>query len=612
MRMLAMAMLALGGWCLAAAPARGELSPASYRVSALCGAPEAGHAGCMGLRLVAREAHAQQPAGAGEPSAIEEETEPPEGSLSPHELLSAYGLASVAAPANRQTVAVIDAYDDPTVEHDLQVFDEEFGLAACTSANECFTKVKVGSPAKNAGWAQEIATDVEVVHGACPSCKVLLVEASSNSYATLEAAEQEAEQRGAQEISNSWGGSEEGTGASAQSGAFDHPGTVITAAAGDAGYLSWDAQESGEIGDVDFPASSPSVVAVGGTRLSVGPGGTWNGESVWNGDGATGGGCSSVFTAPAWQQTVAGFGALGCGSARSVADVAADADPSTGVAVYDSTPVREKGVEYRGWTTIGGTSVAAPFIAATFALAEGARGVEYPAQTLYENFASDPGALHDVAVGSNGACANGFDEETGLAECTLSEEAAACSARAICVAGPGFDGPSGVGTPDGIAAFEPSGASEGDGRDTAITGSKGNQTGELANAGDEGDGPPSANGAGTSSGGSARPRAATLLAGPSLTRAARIALRRGHGRVTRLAFTFLTGGELRVKVTLARETQVDGAKRWVTLPGTLVLNAARGHDSATLKLRGGLASGLYRLTLTPGRGTGRSLVFHAG
>jgi hypothetical protein len=208
------------------------------------------------------------------------------------------------------------------------------------------------------------------------------------------------------------------------------------------------------------------VIAVGGTRLSVNEtNGAWSAETVWNGDGASGGGCSTVFAAQPWQQSVADWSAVGCATGsqakRAVADVSADADPYTGEAIYDSTPVREGNTEYRGWTTIGGTSVASPTIAATFALAGGAgtgaggKAIAYPAQTLYENLAAHPQALHDVVSGSNGACGNGFDAETGLAECSPAEEDGSCSDTAICVARVGYDGPSGVGTPDGIAAFKP-------------------------------------------------------------------------------------------------------------------------------------------------------------
>ncbi len=613
------------------AQADAALSPGAYRVSALCSAPQPGYAGCLGLRLLARQppprpaaqthassgqaASGQAASGQAAGPAVEELEEPIEGSLSPQELLGAYGLAGAPAPAVQQTLAVVDAYDDPTAEQDLGVFDERYGLPACTQGNGCFTKVKLGSPKVNAGWAQEIATDVEVAHSTCPTCKILLVEARSNANGALEEAEREAERREAQEISNSWGGPERGVSVAAeQASPFDHPDTVITAAAGDFGYLNWDAEEGSEIGYVDYPASSPHVVAVGGTRLGLTAQGAWLEESVWDGYGSSGGGCSIVFTAPPWQQGLPSWSSAGCGSGRAVADVSADADPYTGVAIYDSTTVTEKGVEYRGWFTIGGTSVASPFIAGAFALAGGARGsgsgeaVEYPAQTLYENLASHPQDLHDVTSGSNGECPNGFDEETGLAQCTFAEEDASCQARSICLAGPGYDGPSGVGTPDGIAAFELQGSqSEG----SVKSAGAGSGDGEAGSAGDgsgqgaAGTGAPGASPAGAHG----APRVPPVASKLTLTRAAAIALRRARPRVSQVSFAFTLSSSARVKVTLAKQVLAGGRKRWQTLPDSVTIAAVKGRDGARLKAHGALAPGRYRLTLTPVGGHERSLVF---
>jgi hypothetical protein len=468
--------LCLSLLALTPASAHATLSPSAYRVGALCSAPPPGYAGCLGLRLIAKHPHSLRGSRASRLAsgpAVEqiEYKEPWEGSLSPQNVLSAYSLSGLPAPATQQTLALVDAFNDPTAEHDLEVFDKQYGLPACTTANGCFTKVQLRGgalntlPPTNAGWAQEIATDVEVAHGVCQSCKILLVEAHSNSNADLETAEEKAVQLGASEISNSWGGPEQGVSIQEdETNAFNHPGTVITVASGDNGYLDWGLEEASERGFADYPASSPHVVAVGGTRLSRTAGGAWKEETVWNGKGAGGGGCSTVLAAPAWQQNVADWSAVGCGSHRAVADVSADADPYTGVAVYDSTPIREGEVEYRGWVPIGGTSVASPIVASTFALAGGAgtgvggKTVAYPAQTLYENFAANPAALHDVTFGSNGACTKGFDETTGTSNCTLAEEDASCSAKpAICLARSGYDGPTGVGTPHGIAAFESAG-----------------------------------------------------------------------------------------------------------------------------------------------------------
>lgn len=460
----------------AQATQRSTVSPlpaSDYAVRAVCPAPTRGHVGCLALELVPRSSAARAhthplgrprsaPLVAGKAAKV---CEPPKASencygLRPQDLHSAYGLPTTSA--SPQTVALVDAYDDPTAEADLKVYDEEFHLPACTTANGCFTKVNEKGrtsplPEAEGGWAGEISLDIEITHAICQNCHILLVEASDTTYLSLEAAEETAVRLGASEISNSWSGGEPAT----DSSVFDHPGIVITAASGDDGYLNWQSQNLDARGTVGYPASSPHVVAVGGTRLGITDEGAWVGETVWNGDGATGGGCSEHYEAPLWQRSLANWPAVGCGSMRAVADVSADADPYTGVAFYDSTTIVEKeGGEYGpiGWGTVGGTSLASPLIAATFALAGGAGGVEYPAQTLYENELKTPSSLHDVETGSNGECLKSFNYETGLSGCTALEEAeSSCSRRDICLAGPGYDGPSGVGSPDGLAAFQPAG-----------------------------------------------------------------------------------------------------------------------------------------------------------
>jgi hypothetical protein len=413
--------------------------------------------------------------------------------LIPQDLHTAYQLPTSAISA--QTIALVDAYNDPSAEADLATYSQEFGLTECTTANGCFEQVnqdgETGNPpfptsterleaarkgsaaerkeAKEAiGWAVEISLDIETARALCQNCHITLVEATSPSYADLETAEDTAVGLGAGEVSNSWAGPECESGCAPDSAAFNHPGVVIAVAAGDDGYLNW--LEQPRAAYANFPASSPQVVAVGGTRLETGPAGERNGESVWNdggesagvkdGHGAGGGGCSVQFEAQPWQREVADWSSVGCGEKRAVADVSADADPYTGVPVYDSGPgrecetVREKQVVH--WCTYGGTSLASPLIAAAFALAGGANGVQYPAQTLYENAARSPGSLHDVTAGSNGECRSPFDEETRLAGCTSVEEGnSSCAAEAICLARAGYDGPTGVGTPDGIAAFMP-------------------------------------------------------------------------------------------------------------------------------------------------------------
>jgi len=327
----------------------------------------------------------------------------------PAQFRSAYGLPANAA--TRQTIAIVDAYDDPSIASDLNAYSAQFGLPQCTSANPCFQKVNQygqtrSYPRANAGWSLEIALDVEVAHGICPNCKVLLVEASSASLTNLEAAVNEAAKLGANEISNSYGGSE--FSGEKTDTAYKHPGVAITVAAGDNGY-----------GSFGFPAASPYVVAVGGTTLTLDAGGNWADETAWADGGS---GCSSYLTAQAWQTSLANWAASGCGTKRGVADVAADADPSTGAAVYDTTRYNGQA----GWFQVGGTSLSSPLVAGTYALAGNAASTPYPASLAYAHTA----ALHDVAAGSTGSCT------------TL-----------MCVAGAGYDGPSGLGTPSGLGAF---------------------------------------------------------------------------------------------------------------------------------------------------------------
>ena len=476
----------------AAALTISPLPRSDYTVRAVCRAPTSRHAGCLALQLVAQTAQARahtHPIGITRaaraiPSAP---LSPAQGAfgLRPQDLHTAYQLPSSAS--GTQTIALVDSYNDLTAGEDLAAYAKEFGLPECTASDGCFRKVnqsgetgnlpfpqsakeletaRKGSSAARkeaeeaTGWGLEISLDIEMAHAICQTCDILLVESNTPSYEDLEKAERTAALLGAGEISNSWGGSEAGETPELESSSpFEHPGIAITAAAGDNGYLGWDAESKSERGYVDFPASSPHVVAVGGTRLTLGSGSAWSGESVWNGDGAGGGGCSTVFTAQPWQQNVSDWSAVGCATKRAVADVAADADPYTGVAVHYTSPdceyqyeeAKVKHVVY--WCAIGGTSVASPLIASVFALAGGAGGVAYPAQTLYESELKSPASLHDVTVGSNGECSKPFTE-TGLSGCTPAEEAEkSCASKAICLAGSGYDGPTGVGTPDVIAAF---------------------------------------------------------------------------------------------------------------------------------------------------------------
>jgi hypothetical protein len=656
----ALTLPALAGAIALCAPAgaAGAVSPlpaSDYAVHAACAAPAPGAAACLARELVpvtaAARAHTH-PLGTTRttPIAAGRASESAFG-LRPADLHSAYQLPSTSSTP--QTIALVDAYNDPSAEADLEAYDHEFGLPACTAANGCFEQVNQKGEAQHLPfpvdkkaleerealcaskegkwetackrveeakeWAVEISLDVEVSHSICQSCKILLAEASTPAYANLEAAEDTAVSLGASEVSNSWGGEEPTFDAEA----FNHPGIVITASAGDEGYLNWAAPSAVERGFADYPASSPHVVGVGGTRLArLSAGGAWSGETVWSaewsGEGATGGGCSAQFPSQAWQTGVSDWSLVGCREKRAVADVSAEADPYPGVAIYDSQP----GPTGLTWRSVGGTSVASPMIAATFALAGGAQGVPYPARTLYENEARSPGSLHDITSGSNGACSQPFNAAgTG---CTPSEEAASCSSvgTLICLAGSGYDGPSGIGTPDGIGAFEPA-SQAGHMSEGGATG--GGQASTSAPGGTAGGGGGQSGARGASASGASAPAASAagaspilvpVLSGLSLTRRAIAALRGAKPRVSAVAFSFALNVAARVRVVLSRRVRVRAGRHWrrgwATLPGSLTIAAASGPDHGRLRARGALRPGTYRLTLTPAGGVARSLAFRVG
>ena len=318
----------------------------------------------------------------------------------PADLVAAYALPTGGAG---QTIAIVDAFDDPNAESDLAVYRSTFGLPPCTTANGCFRKVNQSGgtkfPRANVGWAEEISLDLDMASAICPSCKILLVEATTNSFANLAAAVDTAARLGATVISNSYGGAEYSAEVTDQAH-FNHPGIAITVSSGDNGF------------GVEFPAASQFVTAVGGTSLRRAANARGFTETVWSGAGS---GCSAFIGKPAWQADA------GC-ARRTVADVAAVADPNTGVSVYDTFRVPGGG----GWLVFGGTSVAAPVIAAVYALTGNASTLNY-AQSAYTH----PASLFDVTSGSNGACGGSY----------------------LCTGIAGYDGPTGNGTPNGTGAF---------------------------------------------------------------------------------------------------------------------------------------------------------------
>jgi subtilase family serine protease len=354
-----------------------------------CGATAAGFARCF-----ARVVDEGKPGPAATPSGY-----------TPGDLQLAYALPSLTAGSG-QTVAIVDAYDDPSAESDLAVYRSQFGLPACTTANRCFKKVNQSGvqgsyPRSNGGWAEEISLDLDMVSAICPNCNILLVEAKSSSMTNLGAAVNTAVSLGANAVSNSYGGSESSSDTSYDSKYFDHPGVAITVSSGDSGY------------GVEYPAASQYVTAVGGTTLRRDSSSRGWSETAWSGAGS---GCSKYDPQPSWQKAL---NLSGC-SNRVVGDVSAVADPNTGVAVYDS--YRYMGLS--GWLVFGGTSVASPVVASVYALAgNSVTSGSYP----YGHVAS----LNDVTSGSNGSCGGSY----------------------LCTAMGGYDGPTGLGTPSGTGGF---------------------------------------------------------------------------------------------------------------------------------------------------------------
>jgi hypothetical protein len=638
-------LASLAGFALALLPCSAALATetvaplpeSDYATRAACQAPAFGEAACMTVQLIPVTAEARRrnhPLGIARPAVRRSSAPTPAGGflgLRPQDLHTAYSLP-VSAPSE-QTIALVDAYNDPTAEADLKTYDEEFHLPACTTANKCFTRISQtgsetelpfpktaaelkaaskGSAAERKeaeraiGWGTEISLDVQSAHAICESCRIVLIEANTAANANLVAAERRAEAIGANEISNSWGTPEEFVGSSERE-AFNHPKTVITASAGDDGYRDWG---SGEGEFTSFPASSPDVVAVGGTRLqTLGIGGAWKGESVWNGDGASGGGCSTLFTAQPWQQEASDWASVGCGAKRATNDVSADADPYTGIVIRDTdSPGKECQEIYEEsgtnhtiseWCTYGGTSLASPIIASVYALAGGAGEVAYPAETLYRSLGAAPSTLHDVTVGSNGLCGSGFDEETGLSTCSTGTEAAAsCSSTLACLAAPGYDGPSGAGTPDGVSGFVPGAVSS-----TPAAAAPQQSAEAPASEPVPTPVPPSR---------PAVPAVTTVqLRALGLTTSALIALAR-HPVASKVGFSFTLNLPVAVRIVLARRVRSHKQLRWGTIGHATTVAASVGHNIKRLAGARHLPAGLYRLTATPSGGAARTIFFHIG
>jgi subtilase family serine protease len=319
-------------------------------------------------------------------------TKKPEG-YGPGDLRSAYNLPKTGGKG--QTVGIVDFEDDPNAESDLAVYRAEYGLPPCTAQNGCFHKVNQDGnsghyPKPNRGWAGEISLDLDMASSACPHCHILLVEARSSGNT----AENTAIALGANVVSNSWGY----YGKASYDKAFDHPGHIITVASGDTGYSR----------RATIPDGFNTVVSVGGTSLRKASNTRGWSETAWAGSTSE---CNTNVAKPSWQISPDCTG-------RTETDVSSVADPGTGVAVYDT-------YELPGWVVFGGTSAASPLVAGIYALAGNEASMNY-AQSLY----TDAADLNDITSGKNGNCKT-----------------------YICDAGPGYDGPTGNGTPNGLGAF---------------------------------------------------------------------------------------------------------------------------------------------------------------
>ena len=334
----------------------------------------------------------------------------------PSSLQSAYNLPSSTAGAG-ETVAIVDAMDDPNAASDLATYRADWGLPACGAG--CFSKVNQNGATSplptvsgTTGWATEESLDLDMVSAICPLCHIILVEANSPTTQNLGTGVNTAVSLGAEFVSNSYGGSESTSDSTFDTEFYKHAGVAVTASAGDDGF------------GVEYPAASQFVTAVGGTSLTQATNTRGWTETVWGssaGGEGTGSGCSVDDAKPAWQTDT------GCAK-RTNNDVSADANPNTGVAVFDT-------YDQSGWLEVGGTSASSPMIAATFALAGTPAAGTFPSSYIYQHTSS----LFDVTSGADGSCSPAY----------------------LCTGETGYDGPTGWGTPNGVTAFTSGAATTG-------------------------------------------------------------------------------------------------------------------------------------------------------
>jgi hypothetical protein len=339
------------------------------------------------------------------------------GPYFPNDLRNAYKLAGASANRGKgKTIAIVDAFNNPNAGKDLGKYRHIFHLPPCTKANGCLRIVNQKGnagplPPARFGWGVEISLDLDMVSAICPKCHILLVEANNALLANLGTAVNTAVRKGAKFVSNSWGGPEF-RGRNHFSHFFNHPGRVINFASGDLGF------------GPTFPADLQYVTSVGGTRLVHSSSGRGWSERVWGTStphrAGTASGCSNGEAKPSWQ--LVDFKSHGGCLTRTENDVAAVADPATGVAVYDSF-----GTHGHPGIVVGGTSAATPIITAIYALAGSPKTRTYPAQYSYLR----PGHFFDVTTGANGTCSRPY----------------------LCHGETRYDGPTGLGTPNGIVGL---------------------------------------------------------------------------------------------------------------------------------------------------------------
>ena len=338
--------------------------------------------------------------------------------LTPQEIQNAYGINQIWFSGGKvmgngagQTIAIVTAYNDPTIKSDLRMFDNEYGLPNPPS----FTVSKIGPTTTDAGWALETSLDVEWAHAIAPGANILLVEAPSDGLSDLFNAVSVAEHSGASVVSMSWG-TTEFPGEQSYDALFNTPGVTFVASSGDSG--AW-------YGPM-YPSVSPNVLAVGGTTLTLSSGGGYGSESGWssprpNWSGSTGGfsgydmNWNSYETEPAYQTAALQAVGLNYG-VRTTPDVSFNADPNSGVSVYDSVPYSGQS----GWYQVGGTSAAAPAWAGLIAIANQGlslvgKGTLSGTQAITDLYALPSSFFHDLTTGFNGYLATpGYNLVTGL------------------------------------------------------------------------------------------------------------------------------------------------------------------------------------------------------